>query len=153
NLHLFPPLKSDGAAVCRAQFADLLDQLKRETLPAVVAGDFNFTRRTPQGQQLQGLKYADAYQLVGKGRGGTWPVNPKASWFPLLQLDHVYVSPQLVATECRTGRAAGSDHLPVIARLGFETPDNPATEDPGPAKSGPGAAQVPKTDLNYSSAV
>ncbi len=121
-LRLLPLLRSDWATANRVQFADLLEYLQKEKLPAIVAGDFNFTRRTKQGRHLRDeLGYMDAYQWVGQGRGGTWPANHKATWLPLMQLDHVYLSQGLVCTECRTGQAAGSDHLPVIARIGFST--------------------------------
>jgi hypothetical protein len=146
-LRLLPPLRSDWATANRVQFADLKEYLEKEKLPAIVAGDFNFTRRTRQGRDLRELGYLDAHQWVGKGRGGTWPANHKATWLPLMQLDHVYLSPGLVCTECRTGQAAGSDHLPVIARVGFATSDGakPAVDSAKSAETS--SVELPKTDL------
>jgi endonuclease/exonuclease/phosphatase (EEP) superfamily protein YafD len=143
---LLPPLRSDRASFCRVQFADLRDRLTTETLPAIVAGGLSFTRRTHQGRALKSLKYEDAHRWVGKGRGGTWPASPKAPWMPLLQLDHIYLSSQLVCTECRTGEPAGSDHLPVIARVGFSTTASDSTTPPG-IKSDETPSELPKTDL------
>lgn len=145
-MRLFPMHLNDRTTH-RLQFADLKQRLERETLPAIVAGDLSFTRRTHQGNDLRDLGYEDAHQWVGKGRGGTWPANHKASWLPLMQLDHIYLSRGLACAECRTGQSAGSDHLPVIARIGLSTTSAPQSEEQGEPGSDLKTPAVEPTDL------
>jgi endonuclease/exonuclease/phosphatase (EEP) superfamily protein YafD len=120
NIHLYPPVSLDCATANRRQFDDLLNRLKQEKLPAIVGGDFNFTQRSAQGRALDDAGWVDAHFQAGKGRGGTWSQSMKAQWLPRLRYDHIYLSRRLACVECRTGEPAGSDHLPVIAKIGFE---------------------------------
>ena len=63
---------------------------------------------------------ADGFELAGHGRGSTWPVEPQwMQWLPGVRIDHVFVSPQLTCTQFIVGEYDGSDHLPVIADIGF----------------------------------
>ncbi len=144
------PLQLNETTTHRLQFADLKQYLEQEKLPAIVAGDLGFTRRTRQGNDLRDLGFEDAHQWVGKGRGGTWPANRKTSWLPLMQLDHIYLSRGLVCTECRTGEAAGSDHLPVIARIGLSPADGDRKQETDTAEKATAASPtgLPKTDLS-----
>ncbi len=119
NVHLLPPRRLDYTTVTRLQFADLLDRVNDESLPVIVAGDFNFTQRSPQAAALGRNGMRDAHSLGGWGRGTTWPVNTFFRWVPNLRLDHIYVSGALTATGCRTGEGEGSDHRPVMADVGF----------------------------------
>jgi endonuclease/exonuclease/phosphatase (EEP) superfamily protein YafD len=122
NVHLFPPVRLECATANRRQFAALQDKLKKEPLPAIVAGDFNFTQRASQATALESDGFAEAHRQAGSGRGGTWTNTPKAEWFPRLRYDHVYLNRGLTCTECRTGSSSGSDHLPVVAKIGFGAP-------------------------------
>lgn len=80
---------------------------------------FNFTDTSPNASTLGNLGMVDAHPLAGFGRGTTWPVHRSLAWMPRLRLNHIYPGSGLAATECRTGEGAGSDHRPVIARIGF----------------------------------
>ena len=96
--------------------ADLADQLRREPLPAVVAGDLNFTAETPNAAALTAAGLTDAFALAGHGRGPTWPVKPRwAAWLPGVRIDHVYLSAGLTCTRYQTAGYTGSDHLPIVA--------------------------------------
>jgi endonuclease/exonuclease/phosphatase (EEP) superfamily protein YafD len=115
NVHLLPPRRMDYTREHRRQLADLLDRLAEERLPLVLAGDFNFTPRTPDAEGLGGLGLADAHARGGWGRGTTWPVNSVLRWLPGLRLDQIWTSPDMVCVGCRTGDGPGSDHRPVVA--------------------------------------
>jgi endonuclease/exonuclease/phosphatase (EEP) superfamily protein YafD len=86
--------------------------------PLVVIGDFNATdQHALYGPLTRHLR--DAHRECGWGMGFTysrWPEVGQALW----RIDYVFHSPELVALDTRTGDYAGSDHRPVIARLGFE---------------------------------
>jgi endonuclease/exonuclease/phosphatase family metal-dependent hydrolase len=82
-------------------------------LPLVVCGDFNASPLSPVYRKLRrDLKDAQC----GKTRHATWP-----SRLPLLRIDHIFVSPEIVVREAgvmsdRLARLA-SDHLPLVAEL------------------------------------
>jgi endonuclease/exonuclease/phosphatase (EEP) superfamily protein YafD len=120
NVHLLPQGGLDTTIEHRTQFADLLDVLAKEPLPVVMAGDFNFTETSLQASALSGLGLAEAQVLGGRGRGATWPVNSFLRWVPGLRLDHIYVGGGVTCAQCRTGVGQGSDHRPVVVKLGFE---------------------------------
>lgn len=119
NVHLLPPLGLEYTTETRAQFADLLDLLASESRPFIVAGDFNFTESAPQAAALRRLGLVEAFDQGGWGRGSTWPVNSFLRYLPGLRLDHIYLGGGLTCSDCRTGRGQGSDHRPVIAKIGF----------------------------------
>ncbi|WJZ16845.1 hypothetical protein CGUA_01220 [Corynebacterium guangdongense] len=85
-----------------------IGQWARDHDRLVLAGDFNATLR--HGPMA-------ALDLVhGDWCGGTWPAAvppPLAS-----PIDHVLVSPDIGAGECRTQRVGTSDHRAVIAHVG-----------------------------------
>lgn len=119
NVFLIPPSRPNSATINRLQVAELLEKLSQEPLPAIVAGDFNFTHRSPQGKAMEKAGFIDAHAQAGKGRGGTWSNHPKIKWLPALRFDHIYLSKGLACVEIHNGQPAGSDHLPVIAKIGF----------------------------------
>lgn len=121
NIHLLPPRSLRLAASQRRATADLADLLKREKLPVVVSGDFNFTERTPHFGLLADIGLAETHQLAGRGRGSTWPTLLFFRYAPGLRLDRILLSSQLTAVESRTGVGTGSDHRPVIARVGLRS--------------------------------
>lgn len=117
GLHLYPP-RFTNRLTHRLQTADVLDLVRAEPLPCVLAGDFNFPESAPNAAKIRAAGFCDAHKLGGCGRGSTWPVRPDfMRWVPGLQLDHIYAGPGLACTRCRTGIGKGSDHRPVIADL------------------------------------
>lgn len=119
NIHFLPPRTLGYIIETRAQFADLLDILSKEKLPVIIAGDFNFTERSPQAAALRKTGVLDAQDVGGWGRGATWPVSGFFRWVPSIRLDHVYLAGGLTCADCRTGVGQGSDHRPVVAEVGF----------------------------------
>jgi endonuclease/exonuclease/phosphatase (EEP) superfamily protein YafD len=120
NIHLLPPRTPEYTTGHRLQFADLLDVLRDEPLPYVLAGDFNFPETAPQHAALRRAGVREAHELAGKGRGATWPVNGPFRYLPGLRFDHVYLSPAFTATRCETGAGKGSDHRPVVADVALD---------------------------------
>jgi len=119
NIHLLPPWGLEYTIETRTEFADLLNVLSREKLPVIIAGDFNFTERSPQAAALREIGVLDAQDIGGWGRGSTWPVSGFFRWIPSIRLDHLYLTGGLTCTDCKTGIGQGSDHRPVIAKVGF----------------------------------
>jgi endonuclease/exonuclease/phosphatase (EEP) superfamily protein YafD len=119
NVHPLPPRSLRYVTESRLQAADLIEMLRAEPLPAVVSGDFNFTERTPQFGMLTDIGLTETHALAGRGRGATWPVLSIFRWLPGLRLDRIFLSAGLTASHSRTGAGRGSDHRPVIARVGL----------------------------------
>ena len=95
--------------------------------PLIVAGDFNMTPRS-LGYLLLTARLRDAYREAGIGSGRTFPHAPRVGripmplWpapFPVIRIDYIFHSSDLQARRTRVGQGDGSDHLPVIAELGF----------------------------------
>jgi endonuclease/exonuclease/phosphatase (EEP) superfamily protein YafD len=119
NVHLMPPQGVAHTCEQRAMFRDLCAQLRRETRPFIICGDFNFTGDSAYADELRRLGIRDAHDLSGTGRGTTWPVIGPFRYVPGLRLDHVYLSGELTSSASRTGYGQGSDHRPVVAEVGF----------------------------------
>jgi vancomycin resistance protein VanJ len=111
--------------------------------PSVVLGDFNMTERQSQHALLTAAGLIDAFQELG-ARGASFPrrvghthiVGHRADKVPLrpvVRIDYVWYTPELVASKVWVGQDAGSDHLPVLAcldwregstRVGVEIPSS-----------------------------
>lgn len=114
NVHLLPPANLEYVRTHRAEFCDLEQVLRKETLPALVCGDFNFTQDSAQAGRLRAVGFRDALDQAGWGPRWTWPVVGPLRYVPGLRLDHVYLR-GLRAASARTGVGRGSDHRPLIA--------------------------------------
>ena len=107
------------------QIADVVSQ----TAPAILIGDFNMTARNPKYAHLTAAGLVDAFDAAGTGRGATFPtrpgrmrtVNHHLTWMPLRpvsRVDYIWHTRDIDTQRAWVGRAnAGSDHLPVLARL------------------------------------
>lgn len=84
------------------QLAQILLRLGTTSLPTVIAGDLNMPRQV--------ARCAPGYEPAVRGR--TWPAE-----LPLVQLDHVLVGRGATLVDAAVLPPAGSDHLPVRARL------------------------------------
>ena len=103
-----------------AQIRRLLNKLKIETLPFIVAGDFNMTDQAAMYDSLIALMH-DAFRDAGIGMGPTWPI-PVSGKFPaiitpLFRIDYILHSADFRAGHAERGPVLGSDHLPVYATL------------------------------------
>ena len=90
---------------------------RERALPTVVAGDLNLTPDSPGfARLLQEASLADAF--AGRGWQPTW----MAGFWPLaLRIDHVLVSPALCVEHAEVGPDVGSDHHPLVVRLGLRS--------------------------------
>jgi vancomycin resistance protein VanJ len=100
-----------AAAVRVRQSEKLLAIAERTPRPLIVGGDFN----SPPGSvayQRMADQLQNAFTAAGSGFGWTFPTS-----FPLLRIDHLFVSPDLRVLNCRVLDPAASDHRPVVADL------------------------------------
>ncbi|MDH7569199.1 MAG: endonuclease/exonuclease/phosphatase family protein [Armatimonadota bacterium] len=84
---------------------------RRMKPPSLFAGDLN---TPPRGQMYRRLAepWRNAFQEAGWGFGFTYP----ARW-PLLRIDHIFVSRGIHIARCWVPRTQASDHRPVVADL------------------------------------
>jgi endonuclease/exonuclease/phosphatase (EEP) superfamily protein YafD len=119
-VHPYSPRTDRRIMTNRLETLDLVNQVRAEKIPVILAGDFNFTGTTANASALKAIGLQDAFELAGIGRGSTWPVNPPwMQWLPGVRIDHIFVSRELTCTHFAVGGYTGSDHLPIIAEIGF----------------------------------
>jgi endonuclease/exonuclease/phosphatase (EEP) superfamily protein YafD len=136
-----PRLAWRGISFDRAIIAQI-ERLTEDAVaaaPALLVGDFNLTARHPMYARMTASGLIDAFRVAGTGRGLTFPVRPGRmnrinhgiSWLPLppvARIDYVWHTSDLTTEAAWVGVCAGSDHLPVLARVGL-----PATAGDTPA--------------------
>ncbi|MHA3771209.1 endonuclease/exonuclease/phosphatase family protein [Verrucomicrobiota bacterium sgz303538] len=111
--HPLPPASKEGFEVRNEQLAATATLIRQSSAPTILLGDLNVTMWSPYYS-----KFARDSGLVNARRGfgilPTWPTQ-----LPILKipLDHCLVSPSIAVKGVRTGKAIGSDHLPLIADL------------------------------------
>jgi endonuclease/exonuclease/phosphatase (EEP) superfamily protein YafD len=132
NLHMFQPWPARNMQFRRAQFRGVLDRLRRERLPVIIAGDLNGTTTGWVHAELTRRGLSDAHQLAGWGIGSTWPNLTWLRHLPGITIDHIYVGPELTCTASTVGSGPGSDHRPVVATVAFKSPASPTGENAGP---------------------
>jgi len=108
-----------------------------EHAPAILLGDFNMTDSNAEYAYICSTGLQDAFSASGRGRGHTLPrrvgpwkrnrwLNGLIRWMPLVpmvRIDFIWHTPQLESLESWVGVDAGSDHMPVVARMGFRPMD------------------------------
>lgn len=117
NVHVVPPTGLGWSIEQRRAFADLLNRVRGESHPVVLAGDFNSTDDGPIARALRRLAFRDAHELAGVGRGATWPDRTFFARLPGIRIDHIYLDRRLTATRSEVGPAIGSDHRPIHAKI------------------------------------
>ncbi len=90
--------------------------------PAVVLADLNRAPWQGACRRLAAARLVDAFGRAGRGRGATSPtrLGVGGGWVglpPFLRIDYVWHTPHFRALAAWVGEDAGSDHLPVLARL------------------------------------
>ena len=111
-----------------AQVDGLVAAIAETDGPLLVLGDFNVTRLHDAYRRLEDAGLRDAYRLAGRGPGFTTPTRPaelaerggrlgSLPLPPLLRIDYVWVSTHWQPVDAWIGPDAGSDHLPVLARI------------------------------------
>jgi endonuclease/exonuclease/phosphatase (EEP) superfamily protein YafD len=95
---------------------------------AILLGDFNMSTRNAAYRRLVGAGLTDAFRASGRGRAATFPTRlgysekvPFRVWKrplrPVARLDYIFHTARLASLDAWVGDDAGSDHLPVLARL------------------------------------
>jgi endonuclease/exonuclease/phosphatase (EEP) superfamily protein YafD len=115
-VHTISPTSSGYARRWRREIDALRAEVKRATLPVVMAGDFNATRDHRPFRRLLDAGVRDAHDVVGAGWTPTWKAN-SLLLPPVLRIDHVLASPAFAVTGYRAGADIGSDHRPVTVEL------------------------------------
>jgi endonuclease/exonuclease/phosphatase (EEP) superfamily protein YafD len=102
----------------------------------IVVGDFNMTPSShAHGVLTDELR--DAFYEAGWGLGHTYPTSLRSAGLglllPLVRIDYIFYSGELIAKRAWAGPSGGSDHLPVVADLvlrdavrAADTPGRPA---------------------------
>lgn len=117
NVHTLAPLSRGQAQRWERQLARL-GVLAQADLPVILAGDFNATGDHGPFQRLVRGRLRDAFDVVGRGSGATWPVS-RFTVPRLLRLDHVVVSDDIDVASLRASASVGSDHARLVADLGI----------------------------------
>jgi vancomycin resistance protein VanJ len=115
------------------EIQDLVQRVEKETLPVIVAGDFNMTDDSQDYDIVQKVMQ-DSFRKSGFGFGFTWPhgwplkflvksSNLKLN-YPVCRIDYIWYSKHWGAKSSSILEATGSDHLPVGAELILFTPNN-----------------------------
>ncbi len=97
--------------------------------PAIVLGDFNMTHRQALHADLLSLGLRDAFHMLDR-KGATFPSKvghshrvgsllSRLPMRPVLRIDYVWFTSEFEAIDAWVGTRAGSDHLPVLARLAW----------------------------------
>jgi endonuclease/exonuclease/phosphatase family metal-dependent hydrolase len=105
---------------------DLVQRVERETLPVIVAGDFNMTDETQDYDRVQKVMQ-DAFRKSGWGFGFTWPHGWELKFlvkrsnrrlnYPVCRIDYIWYSKHWGAKSSSVLEATESDHLPIAAEL------------------------------------
>jgi endonuclease/exonuclease/phosphatase (EEP) superfamily protein YafD len=108
-----------------AQIARLLPILDAETLPFIVAGDFNMSDQAVIYNELA-ARMTDSWREMGVGLGRSWPAPGsnvlRDSLCPLIRLDYIWHSDHFRTVEIQQSPSLGSDHLAVVGTLELLTP-------------------------------
>jgi endonuclease/exonuclease/phosphatase family metal-dependent hydrolase len=116
NTHLSVRARERRAQVRALLGAEWLTRAGTD-LPLVVCGDFNASPFSSVYRRLA-RSLVDVQGGAFAGRG-TWP-----SRFPFWRIDHMFVTPSIAIRSCTVLKAdaarTASDHLPLLAVLGFD---------------------------------
>ena len=104
-----------------AMIRTLLDIVREETRPYILAGDFNTSDASLIYDEIATVMI-DSFREAGAGAGRTWPIAEVVGLprviRPFIRIDYIWHSSQLRAVEASVGTVPiGSDHLPVTAVL------------------------------------
>lgn len=100
-----------------AQFDALRNASSLESVPVIVAGDFNLSEFSPVYHTLE-AQWTDVYRAVTPGFGATWAdgmAEEVPDIFPtMLRLDYAWLTDGIQPLSASVGPSLGSDHLPLL---------------------------------------
>jgi endonuclease/exonuclease/phosphatase (EEP) superfamily protein YafD len=94
-----------------AEVEHIAREIRAETLPVIISGDFNATANNWGYHQLAEGR-VDAFRSAGSGWGGTYRAD-----FPVVRIDHVLVDPAWEVVAAHVPAVEFSDHRPLVVRL------------------------------------
>lgn len=111
-----PKVPKPGTTFRNEEFVEISNQIKGQTLPAILIGDLNCTLFSAYFDKL--LKSASLEDSeIGFGYQPTWSLH----WpTPLFAIDHLLHNKQFVTVKRETLPKAGSDHYPLLVELAYE---------------------------------
>ncbi|MBF2018365.1 MAG: endonuclease/exonuclease/phosphatase family protein [Rivularia sp. T60_A2020_040] len=95
-----------------AEVSYLTNMIKQYNQPVIFMCDCNFTDTSENYSQMHHVM-RDSFHEAGWGFGHTY-LSPL---FPIVRIDYIWHTKQLQAIDAYVGKEAGSDHLPVVAKL------------------------------------
>ena len=104
--------------------AKILEAVRQDPLPALIAGDFN-SPHTGHIRHLLARELGDAHAEAGAGFGFTFPGrtrNPFSAGGPWLRIDYIFFTRHFSAMTCTTEAERASQHRAVAARLALTAP-------------------------------
>ena len=113
GVHPCNPYCGDGLWLSEAAGLRSWLAARDQSIPTVVAGDFNSVDDHSTMRDLYADGFRSAANLAGAGFVRTWPANRRIP--PLIGIDHILVDGRLTATEFATFEVPGTDHLGVQA--------------------------------------
>lgn len=115
-IHPPPPLTAEAAQARDDTFAWLAQFAGTVHTPLVIAGDFNSTSWSPDFiKLLSQTELRDS--RANNGLQPSWPTQlPK---FLRIPIDQVLISPEISVIDRQIMPSVGSDHLPVLIKLGY----------------------------------
>lgn len=111
-------LRYDESALKQA-VPRLVSQIQQDPHPVIVLCDCNFSEVSAHHSDLEAVVH-DSWQAQGFGFGLTAPFNRRL--WPIVRSDYVWHSDDWVTLQVKVMPDSTSDHLPVRAILGFDTP-------------------------------
>ncbi|HLQ37374.1 MAG TPA: endonuclease/exonuclease/phosphatase family protein [Planctomycetota bacterium] len=118
-IHAWPPVPYRQYNGVQRERQLLLDWIRGESLPTIVAGDCNASPKSPFLLRLRECGLTVAAEEVLGSAPVTWPMFPSVQAPLRIAIDHVLHSSAFRAVGFRRGIANGSDHAPVLAELAW----------------------------------
>jgi endonuclease/exonuclease/phosphatase (EEP) superfamily protein YafD len=118
NAHFRVPAGAAALAVQRRQVAAVVEELRGETGPVIVAGDLNFTETTQQHAAFLDVGMRAGWDELRRGRGVTWSrLGGLQARVPGLRLDQVFANDLVELGAIARGDRGESDHWPIVVTL------------------------------------
>ena len=105
----------------RFYFTNLAEML-RSSRPAIAAGDFNSTPWNDGYRTVSKVAH-DSWRMTAWGPGFTFPTATRrlGLLFPLVRIDHIFMTQGLVPLHAHLGKASsGADHMPIAVDFYIE---------------------------------
>lgn len=114
SLHTRPPAFPNQTSERNRQLKAVADMAGSESLNTIVLGDFNVV---PWDGVFKSFLEDGNLNPVRDGFQATYPMY---LGFPLIPIDHITYSGNLVPTSCETVAISGSDHMGLVAKFAFK---------------------------------